>query len=109
MAPSYDRLREKNKKGTKGNEETAAVDENRARAHHAVMAETELEMARRHVADAERRVVRQEQIIAEMVRDNHAEAADAARRLLDTMRFHLKNAIAHLDRLETGSHPMPAP
>jgi ribosomal 50S subunit-associated protein YjgA (DUF615 family) len=64
------------------------------------MDETDLEMARRHVAQGEKHLARQEQIVAEMVRDHHVETAEAARRLLDTMHRYLENAKAHVRRLE---------
>lgn len=61
-----------------------------------------MEMARRHVIEAEDKVARQEMLIAEMERDNHPHAAWMARRLILTVRFHLANAIAHRDRLQRG-------
>ena len=61
--------------------------------------ETDLEMARRHVALGERNVARQEQIISAMERSNQ-EGADMARRLLETMQRYLENAKAHVLRLE---------
>ncbi len=68
--------------------------------HDASVAETELEMARRHVALGERSLARQEQIVVEMDRDNHPRAAEMARQLLDTMTRYLENAKAHVARLE---------
>jgi rubrerythrin len=62
-----------------------------------------LAMARRHVAQGEKHIARQEQIIAEMERDHHEETANTARRLLDTMRVYLRNAKAHVYRLERAS------
>ncbi len=62
--------------------------------------EIELEMARRHLAEAEKHIARQEAIIAEMVLHRHPYAASMGERLLETMRFYLANAKAHVDRLE---------
>ena len=41
--------------------------------------ETYLDLAQHHVAEAEARVARQKQIINDMERDNHPEAAERAR------------------------------
>lgn len=46
--------------------------------------ETALAMAERHVREAEARIARQAEIIAEMERDNHPEAAAVGRGVLAT-------------------------
>ena len=46
--------------------------------------------AAKRIADAEARVARQEQIVAEMERDRHPRAAERARAVLGTMRQSLR-------------------
>ena len=76
--------------------------------------ETELELARRHVIDAQARIARQEAIIAEMVRDNPPAAAGTGRRVIETMRQILANgaaqrpvACAFLERPEANAVNLP--
>jgi hypothetical protein len=58
--------------------------------------ETGLEMARRHVAEGEARCARQREIIAEMVADNHPNAAVVARQVLATLETTLTLMRDHL-------------
>ena len=67
--------------------------------HH----ETALEMARRHVRDAEKRIARQATIVAELDRDNHTEAATLGRTVLETMRSTLNLMKRHLLAIEERS------
>jgi hypothetical protein len=57
-------------------------------------------MARRHVAEGEERVARQEILIAELDRDGHAELAVKARALLTTFKTSLRLMRADLSRIE---------
>jgi hypothetical protein len=61
--------------------------------------ETTLEWAERHVRQAEAAVARQEEIIAEMDRDGHPEAAARGRKVLETLRVSLRLAREHYQRL----------
>jgi hypothetical protein len=65
--------------------------------------ESELEIARRHVKEAEARLVRQETIVAEMERANRPDDVELGRRLVDTLRTSLRLARAHVERLEKGA------
>ena len=46
------------------------------------------------------------QIVADMERAHHEEAAEAGRSLVDTMRRHLETAIAHLERKGGGAQDL---
>ena len=59
-----------------------------------------LDVARRHVSEAQDRVLRQEEIVLEMERAGQTEAARVGRDLLDMMRSALDLARRHLERLE---------
>jgi hypothetical protein len=61
---------------------------------------TLLETARRHVREGEERIVRQEATVAELERNNHAEAAGFARGVLETMCVSLDLMKQHLRRIE---------
>lgn len=65
--------------------------------------ETDLDLAQRHVAEAEVRIERQKQIIAEMERDNHPQAAETARQLLATFCETVELMRAHLAELRDSS------
>ena len=67
--------------------------------HH----ETALEMARRHVREAGKRIARQAAIVAELHRDNHPEAATLGRKVLETMRSTLNLMKRHLRAIEERS------
>lgn len=56
-----------------------------------------LAMAERHVREGEARISRQEEIIAEMDRDNHPHAAEMGRKLLATYREFLRLSREHLE------------
>ncbi|WP_207483822.1 hypothetical protein [Arenibaculum pallidiluteum] len=60
--------------------------------------ETAIQQAARHVAEGEARVARQREIIAELVRDGHDEAAARAERVLTNLLETLRLAHEHLDR-----------
>ena len=60
--------------------------------------ETPLEMGERHVAEGEVRIARQREIVEEMDRDNHPNAAATARRVLAVMEDSLR-LLQHLDML----------
>lgn len=68
--------------------------------------ETVLDLAQRHLSEAEARTERQRQIIAEMERDNHFEAARRARDLLATFCQTVKALRAHIANLQ-ASDPEP--
>ena len=59
--------------------------------------ETPLQMARRHVAEAEQRLVRQERLVSELEIDGHLEMVPSARALLERMGQFLQMCRAHLD------------
>jgi hypothetical protein len=63
----------------------------------------DLDLAERHVAEAEARVKRQEQIVAEMTRDKHLEAAARARAVLATFCETLTLMRSHLATLRRYS------
>src|SRR5689334_12085011 len=65
--------------------------------------ETDLDRAKRHVAEAEAHVARQKQIIDEMERDDHPEAAERARNLLATFCRTLEVMRAHLAELRAST------
>ncbi len=64
--------------------------------------ETPLEKGERHVAEAEMRIARQNQIIAELDRDDHPHAAARARRVLAVMEQTLQVLRQHLKILRGG-------
>jgi hypothetical protein len=66
--------------------------------------ETKSEMARRHVRDSQDRVWRQVAIVAELVKDNHSDAAARGRELLETMRSTLDLAKDHLREIERRNY-----
>jgi hypothetical protein len=68
--------------------------------------ETDLEMAERHVVEAEARIERQKQIIAEMERDNHPEAAERARDLMATFCRTIELMRAHLAELRASNRAL---
>jgi hypothetical protein len=57
-------------------------------------------MAQRHVREGEKRVARQERIVAELDRDNHPEAAALGRKVLGTMHASLDLMKLHLRAIE---------
>lgn len=69
---------------------------NHVSAHH----ETAVEMAQRHVREGEKRITRQEAMVAELDRDNHPEAATLGRKVLETMRSSLDLMKRHLQAIE---------
>jgi len=60
-------------------------------------------MARRHVAEGEAHVARQEILIAELYRDGHTELAVNARELLTTFETSLRLMREDLSRIENES------
>jgi hypothetical protein len=62
--------------------------------------ETELEMVQRHVHDGEKRVARQMDMVAELERLHHEEAAALGRELLAVMRRTLDLAKHHLHDIQ---------
>ena len=69
---------------------------NHVSAHH----ETAVEMAQRHVREGEKRIARQEAMVAELDRDNHPEAATLGSKVLETMRSSLDLMKRHLQAIE---------
>jgi hypothetical protein len=59
--------------------------------------ETPRQMAERHVREGEKRVARQEALVAELDRDGHGDAAARARDLLTTLRQSLQLAREHAE------------
>ncbi len=57
-------------------------------------------MAQRHVREGEKRITRQEAMVAELDRDNHPEAATLGRKVLETMRSSLDLMKRHLQAIE---------
>jgi uncharacterized coiled-coil protein SlyX len=70
--------------------------------------ETILEMARRHVREGAIRFARQEEIVAELDRDNYPQAAALGRVVLETMRSSLDLMKRHLRAIEERSNAYPA-
>jgi hypothetical protein len=64
---------------------------------------SELEVARRHVKEAEGRLARQEVIVAEIERINPPVGVELGRQLVDTLRESVRLARAHAERLERGA------
>ena len=64
------------------------------------MNEVLLDMAERHIAQLERQIARQEQIIEELERDSHRRTAATARMLLTTFRNSLRLAREHAELLK---------
>lgn len=64
------------------------------------MAEADLEMAKRHVAEGRGRIVRQRAILAQLTADGHDRAVHQARRLLTAMLETQRLAEAHAAKLE---------
>ena len=62
-----------------------------------LMSETPVEQARRHIREGEARIQRQIELLAELERDGHYEAARRARELLSTMTETLAVARRHLE------------
>jgi vacuolar-type H+-ATPase subunit H len=60
------------------------------------MSETPVEQSRRHIREGEARIKRQIELLAELERDGHYEAAQRARELLATMTEFLVAARQHL-------------
>jgi hypothetical protein len=62
------------------------------------MAKTEspVAVAKRHVADAEMRVARQERLVATLERDKHAVMAQHGQRILEVLKRSLELARVHL-------------
>jgi len=60
--------------------------------------ETPLEMTRRHVAEAERRLLRHEMLISRMEMHGQNELLANARALLEQMQDFLRECQGHLDR-----------
>jgi hypothetical protein len=70
--------------------------------------EDRLSMARRHVAEGEERVARQEILIAELDRDGHPELAVEARELLATLQTSLRlqrDDLSLIESVSRGSSP----
>ena len=63
-----------------------------------------LEVARRHVLEAERRVARQESLIQQMERKGHVEIAKMGRTLLRAMQTSLRAAHDYVERLQEFPH-----
>lgn len=61
--------------------------------------ETTLQMARRHVAEGQERISRQEALIAKLTLDRHDRMLPDANALLDQLRGFLALTKAHLARL----------
>ena len=59
--------------------------------------ETPLEMTRRHVAEGDKRIARQELLIGELDRHGHTALAQRARELLAQMEEFQRKAREHLD------------
>ena len=59
--------------------------------------ESPLEMARRHVAEAEIRIEQQRRLVEEMERDNYPRAAEMARKTLQIMEETLAISREHLE------------
>ena len=57
-------------------------------------------VAERHVREAEARIARQREIIVEMDRDKHPQAAKVGRELLNTLLQSLDVAKQHVERLK---------
>jgi len=69
-------------------------------------AETNIEKAQRHVAEAEQRIVRQKVLIDELVRDRHTgRIIDRADETLHLMQENLRVLRQHLEFLELGRSP----
>ena len=66
-------------------------------------AETELEMARRHVREGEERLARQAAMVAALEGANHIAAAALGRQLLETIRSSLGATKRHLQQIEGRS------
>jgi hypothetical protein len=64
----------------------------------AVMSESKLEMAKRHVREGRERVAHQRAILEHLERDGHQEAAREARELLSTLGESLRLAEESLER-----------
>ena len=62
-------------------------------------------MAERHVREGEIRIARQEQIIAEMARDNHPEAERVGHVVLEQFQRTLALMREHLESLRIGAGP----
>ncbi len=60
---------------------------------------SDLELAERHVAEGEARVIRQQRIISEMVRDKHFGVATRGRAILATFNATLELLRSHLAEL----------
>ena len=72
------------------------------------MAETELEMAQRHVAEGVARIARQRQLIDELSADGHMELAEEAERLLAQFLSIQREHIDHVQRLVVKRKGSPA-
>lgn len=59
--------------------------------------ESPVQVARRHVAEAERRVARQRELIEELARDRHFATAEQAKKVLDVLEDSLRLARVHLE------------
>lgn len=70
-------------------------------------ADDPLAMAERHVREAEARIARQEETIAEMDRDDHPRAAATGREVLEMLRKTRDLMRGHLEslRAEAGRRP----
>ncbi|MBV8703925.1 MAG: hypothetical protein JO118_09470 [Acetobacteraceae bacterium] len=60
--------------------------------------ETLLEMASRHVAEAQERVVHQELLISKLEYEGRTDLLPAARAQLEQVQDHLRHCRSHLDR-----------
>ena len=63
-----------------------------------------LEVARRRVLEAEKRVARQESLVEEMERSGYAEIAEMGQSLLRALRDSLRGAHNYVERLKTLPH-----
>ena len=63
------------------------------------MIERHLAQAEVHVAQGERHIARQKEVLAELERDGHEEAAISARELLATFELTQESHVADRDRL----------
>ena len=59
-------------------------------------AESPVEIAKRHVADAENRVARQERLVATLERDKHPVMAQHGQKILEVLKRSLELARVHL-------------
>ena len=59
-----------------------------------------LEVARRRVLEAEKRIARQESLVQQMERTGHAEIANVGRSLLRALRDSLEAANSYVERLK---------